>query len=477
MSVPRFLPSTLLLAVLAGCATPPDLGPRTALPEGQPLQAERSLKADAAVPAAWPQEAWWQRYGDAQLDALVQEALADAPTLQDADARVRAAAALAEQQGASLRPDVALNASATRQRQSYNNGIPAAFVPQGWNNYGRATLDLGFHLDLWGRDRAALAALTSQWEARQADAAMARVALSCNLVQAWADLARLYAQRDTAEAALRTRQQTTELMRGRQAQGLDTLAAVRQAESRQAQAEGQLQALDEQITLQRHQVAALMGQGPDRALDLPRPTLQLDHLQGLPSALPLNLLGRRPDIVSARLSAEAASRRIDVARAGFYPDINLSAYFGVQSLGLDLLDHASSHIGSIGPAISLPLFDQGRLKGSYRQAYADYDSAVARYRQSLSDALHEVADAATSAQALDGRLHQAHLASEAAQEAWTLVKRRYEGGLATYLDVLSAEDSYLALERDLTDLQARRLYLDVSLVRALGGGWQQASAS
>jgi NodT family efflux transporter outer membrane factor (OMF) lipoprotein len=423
----------------------------------------------------WPQEAWWRRYGDIQFDALMAEALQDAPSLQVAQARVRQASALVEQQGAALKPNVQLNASVTSQRQSSNNGVPAAFVPQGWNDYGRATLELGYSLDLWGRQRAALAAATSSEQASRADAALARLALTTNLAQAWADFARLFAQLDTAQSALVARTQTAELMQRRETQGLETRASVRQAQARQAQAQGEVLALQESVVLQRHLIAALLGSGPDRGAALPRPRLALDVPQALPADLPVNLLGRRPDIVAARLRAEAAGQQIKVARAAFYPDVNLSALIGVQSLGLDLLAKGGSRMGSVGPALSLPLFDQGRLQGAYAQAHAGYEEAVAGYQQTLSQALQEVADAATSRQALGGRLAQAQAATDAAREAWQLSQRRYEGGLATYLDVLAAQDSYLALERDLTALQARHFQLDVTLVRALGGGYRAQS--
>jgi NodT family efflux transporter outer membrane factor (OMF) lipoprotein len=475
---PRLAATALMAAcaalalLLGGCAQVPHLGPRASLDAPGALASQQSLASPAS--AEWPADPWWRRYGDPQLDTLMQEAMQGAPSLKIAQARLRQAAALLEQQGAGLRPSTTLNASVTEQRQSYNNGIPAAFVPQGWNDYGRLAIELSYDIDLWGRNRAALEAASSSLQASQAEAAQARLTLAAQIAQAYADFTRLFEQLDTAEAARDVRRMTATLMQERQAQGLETLAAVRQAQARQAQAEGEVLGLQDSLVLQRHLLAALTGAGPDRGLALHRPVVQLDQVQGLPGQLALDLLGRRPDIVSARLRAEAAGRRIDAARAGFYPNLNLSATLGLQSLGLDMLSRSASQVGSIGPALSLPIFDQGRLSGQYRQAWGAYEEAAAQYQQTLTQALQDVADVVSSERALGGRLQQARLATDAAQEAWTLTRRRYDGGLATSLDVLSAEDGYLSQARELTTLQARLFSLDVSLVRALGGGYQSA---
>jgi NodT family efflux transporter outer membrane factor (OMF) lipoprotein len=186
----------------------------------------------------------------------------------------------------------------------------------------------------------------------------------------------------------------------------------------------------------------------------------------------LELLGRRPDIVAARLRTEAAARRIDQQKAGFYPSVNLMAFVGYQSLGINNLTKSGSDMGSFGPAISLPIFNTERLQGQLRGARAEYDAAVASYDGTLTNALHEVADAVTSRKALDGELAAARAAVAAAAEAHDIVSRRYQGELATYLDVLSAEDTLISAQRSLADIETRALVLDVAMVRALGGGFQ-----
>jgi NodT family efflux transporter outer membrane factor (OMF) lipoprotein len=258
---------------------------------------------------------------------------------------------------------------------------------------------------------------------------------------------------------------------------LETLASVRQVEARQAAAEGQLLAIDEVIALQRNGIAALLGAGPDRGLSITRPTVRFAGSKGLPSKLALELLGRRPDIVAARLRTEAAAKRIDQQKAGFYPSVNLLAYVGVQSLGIDKLTKSGSDIGSVGPAISLPIFNTERLQGQLRGAHAEYDAAVSAYNATLSNALHEVANAATSRKSLDGEIAASRAAFTAAAEAHGMVSKRYKGELATYLDVLTAEDQLISAQRALADVETRAMVLDVALVRALGGGYQSADKS
>ena len=192
----------------------------------------------------------------------------------------------------------------------------------------------------------------------------------------------------------------------------------------------------------------------------------------LPATLSAELIGRRPDLVAARLRAEAAAKRIHVYRAQFYPNVNLSAFIGVQALGLDMLKASGSDIGSVGPAISLPIFNGGRLRGQLRGAEAEYAEAVANYDKALIQALQEVADAAVSQRALTPQIERVDAAVEAAREAWRVQNNRYEGGLANYLDVLSAEDYLLSNLRVQSDLASRSLSLDVALNRALGGGYQ-----
>jgi NodT family efflux transporter outer membrane factor (OMF) lipoprotein len=458
----------LIAAALGGCATLPE--PR-ALPQPKPAQAYAAAETFAAPAASWPADAWWKDYRDAQLDGLIAEAIDGSPTMTVARARLDRARSNAQVAGAATLPQVTANTSITEQKQSRNYLTPPTATPEGWNDYGRATLDFSWELDFWGKNRAALAAATSEADAARADEAQARITLATSVAGAYAELARLHAALDTAVAARDVRTKTAELFRQRYDNGLETLASVRSAESRRAAAEADVLSLAEQLGLQRNRIAALLGAGPDRGLKIVAPTIDLNRTFALPTDIPAELLGRRPDIVAARLRAEAAGKRIKQAKAAFYPNVNLSAFIGVQALQLNNLGKSGSDIGSIGPAISLPIFDGGRLRGQLRGAEADYAEAVGNYDRAVVQALQDVADAATSQKLLGGQIARTDESVVAARQAWQIQGNRYNGGLATYLDVLSAEETLLSSLRAQTDLHSRSLALDVALVRALGGGY------
>lgn len=463
---------SLLLAVslslAGGCAQIPRLDPPPAMKKVDELGGSSSF---SAPPVEWPADGWWRAYGDSQLGALIEEALRDSPDLEMAKARLHAAAAAVQSAGATRMPEVTGNALLNEGKQSYNYLIPRQALPQGWNDYGLATLDLSWELDFWGKNRAALAAALSERRAAEAEVAQARLILSTTVASEYAGLIHLYTLRDNAAETLTLRTKTVALFRQRHDFGLETLASVRQLEARQASADGDLLGIDERIGLQRNAIAALLGAGPDRGLAITRPTSRFAGSQGLPTNLSLELLGRRPDIVAARSRTEAAARRIDQQKAGFYPSVNLMAFVGVQSLGIANLIKSGSSIGSVGPAVSLPIFNTERLQGQLRGARAEYEASVATYNATLSNALREVADAATSRKSLDGELADARAAVAAAAEAHQMVSKRYQGALSTYLDVLVAEDDLISAQRAEAELETRALILDVALVRALGGGF------
>jgi NodT family efflux transporter outer membrane factor (OMF) lipoprotein len=457
---------------LSGCATVPDLGARPQL-RGAPA-AERSFAA--AATAEWPTERWWTRFGDPQLDRLIEEALAGAPDLAAAAARLRAAEAIALQAGAASAPRVDARASAQAVKQSYNNLIPEAFVPKGVNQSGEIALQIGLDLDLWGRNRAALAAATSQAQAARLEASEAALVLSTNVAAAYAELARLHAVRAVQQDAVTVRDRTARLVGDRVAAGLDTQAEARQAAAQLPAVRAELAATDEQIALTRNRIAALVGQGPDRGLTLEAPAL-VGRSAGLPANVTTDLIARRPDVAAAKARAEAAASRIKVARADFYPSVNLSALVGLQAFGLDRLFDSGSTFLNAGPAVSLPIFRGGELQGRYREARAGYDEAVALYDGAVVRAFRDVADAVTSQVALTTRLAEARLALGHSEAAYSVAQQRFEGGLSNFLDVLTAEDRVLQARRIVAELKARAFALDVALVRALGGGFSATSVT
>jgi NodT family efflux transporter outer membrane factor (OMF) lipoprotein len=463
----------LLALLCAACV--PDLGHR---PEALvPAEATRSYVGPAA---AWPDDQWWKAYGDPQLDALVDEALAGSPDLRIAEARLRAAAAQAQQAGATLWPTLTGMGSVAPTRESLNQGFPSAFksfLPHGWHTEGTLEGGLDYELDYLGKNRAALAAATSDAEAARIDAEAARITLSTEVAGAYANLMRLSADRDAAFEALRVRKDSSRLVADRIRQSLENEGQLDEANAREASAEADVDVIDGEIAHARNQIAALLGKGPDRGLDIALLHDEMPKPFGLPPSLAVDLVGRRPDIVAARLRTEAASARIDVAHADFYPNIDLSGYFGLQSLDIAKLLEKDSMVGQFGPALHLPIFDGGKIEGSYRNARAAYDESVADYDRTLTLALQDVADAAADCRELSKELAHSHSALDQSEKAYRIAKLRYQGGLSRYLDVLTAEDTLVDIRRRVADLEAEGFARDVALVRALGGGFVEHAHS
>ena len=268
---------------LSACIPVPNAGMRLAMRSADTIEAAQTLAARGNT--AWPPDQWWRLAGDPQLTALIEEGLANSPQVSVAMARIRRAEAEAQRVGAARMPTIGADAEGGLRRQSGNNGIPAQFLPDGWKDYGQTSLSFGFDLDLWGRNRAAYAAATSEARAAMADAAQARLVLSVAITAAYAELGRHYRERDNAAATLANRRSMRDLVAQRQRNGLDNLASLRRADAEVALAEQDLAAVDENIGIRRNQLAALLGAGPDRGTSITRPPRAPSTPGGVPAGV------------------------------------------------------------------------------------------------------------------------------------------------------------------------------------------------
>ena len=474
---PAPLRFSAIAAVLYLSACAPDLGPKPEPETPQALRTEKSFSAAQGQPstAAWPQGNWWQAYGDQELDQLEDEALRASPDLKIAEARLRQAEAQSEQANSALVPNLSLDASAQPTKQSRNQGFPNAiqsFLPHGWHTNTRVAANLNYEIDFFGKNRAALAAATSEQKAASVDVDEARLVLSTSVASAYADLVRLAADKASAEDAVKIREQSAQLVAQRESQGLENKGATAQAQAQADAARADEDVVDGQIGTVRDEIAALLGKGPDRGLDVPLPQTRTVAAAQLPPHLAADLIGRRPDLVAARLRAQAASERIKVAHADFYPNIDLNGLIGFQSLDIGQVFMHSSLIGAIGPALHLPIFDGGKIEGAYRGARANYDEAVATYDKTLVTSLNEVADAVVGEHELQTELDHSRAALKQSEDAYRIAQLRYRGGLSRYLDVLTAEDTLVVQRKRVADLEAREFAQNVVLIKALGGGFQ-----
>jgi NodT family efflux transporter outer membrane factor (OMF) lipoprotein len=466
----RPLLAAVLLA-LSACATQQDLQPGVkALKAGQLGLAEAPA---GAVPAQAP--AWWRAYGDEGLNQLIERALADNPSMAVVTSRLQRVQAAERYTSAADKPQVQATGEVDRQRFSEHGFYPAPIAGSS-RTTGTLQLEGSWELDLFGKQRAELAAAIGQSHAAEADALAARLLLSTQVARAHVQLARLLAQRDVARRNLAQREEVLQLIRQRVQAGLDTTVELRQGEGSPPEARQQIEVLDEQITVQRHALAALTAQAPD-ALAAYAPALTAIKPLPAPATLPVDLLARRADVMAATWRAEAAGHEVDAARALFYPNVDLRSYAGYNAIGLDRLLNPGSLQWGLMPAIHLPLFDGDRRRANLQGKVAEQDAAVASYNQTVLQAVQEVADQLSIAQSVARQQADQRAAQGSAEAAFALAIQRFRAGLGTYLTVLSAESGVLNQRRLGVDLQARLLDTQVGLAKALGGSLDAAPAA
>ncbi|WP_197047047.1 efflux transporter outer membrane subunit [Paucibacter sp. KBW04] len=469
---------TLGLLGLSACAPVPTLKPGASLlpPEQLGLkQAKGELQpfgADAA-------KSWWTRFKDPQLDALLARALAQSPSLAQVRARVERASALVENALASDKPLVGAGMDATYQRYPEHSLYPP---PIAGSLRTMATVQAGisYDWDFFGRHEAELNAALGQARAAEAESEAAQLMLAAQLTRSYLSLARVLAQKDLLAQQLSQREQSLALVRQRVAAGLDTSLEQRTAESPLPELRRQAWVLDEQAALLRQQLASLSAQSAEQLgtlkPELPKP-LSLQAASNEGQSLGLDLLGRRPDVVAARWRVEASTQQLALARSQFYPNLNLSAFAGFSSIGLDQLLKAGSLQFGFGPSLRLPLFDTGRLRAQFKGSAAELDASVAAYNAAVLEAVREASGQLSSLQSLQRQQQEQEALLGNARASRDLVAQRFNAGLGSKLALLNAQGSVLQQERQSLELRGQTLEAQVGLIRALGGGWQDAATA
>ncbi|MFC5497914.1 efflux transporter outer membrane subunit [Caenimonas terrae] len=449
--------------LLAGCANMAGIEPQARLRD------DASLNLPAAAAEAPLAVQWWRAFGDEQLDRLIEQALADNPNLRIAQARLARARAAGEVAGAALLPQVNGQFDAMHQRYSETGLLPP---PIAGSVRDSATLQLGagWELDFFGKNRALLEGALGAVRAQQAETDAARILLASNVARSYFQLARVDEQLVVARRTLAQREEALRLVRDRVNAGLDTSLELRQSEGGLPEGRQQIEALQEQATLARNALGALVGK-PNTDVVATAPRLADIKPLATAAVIPANLLGLRADVAAARWRVEAAGQDVRSAKAQFYPDINLSAFAGLSSIGLGNLLQAGSLQWGVGPAIRLPIFEGGKLRANLRGKTADYDAAVESYNATVIEAIHEVGDQLASGRSIALQQAEQKQAQASAEGAYDIAVQRYKAGLGNYLNVLTAENAVLAQRRLAVDLAARALDTQVGLARALGGGY------
>ncbi|HWA92193.1 MAG TPA: efflux transporter outer membrane subunit [Rhizomicrobium sp.] len=459
----KLLALAMLGVSLAACVDAPPTEPREKKIAGLGL-------SGANTPAI--ADTWWNAFGDPKLDALVDEALKGSPTLASAMARLRAAQSELSASTAATWPQATFDGNVVRERLSKDYIIPP---PYGGTTrwVGQLQANLSWSLDLFGKQQDQIDRARATASAAALDAEAARLLLAGSVTEAYVALSRAYALNDVADEEVRQREAVLDLATRRVKAGLDTKASQHQAEALLAVARETRIRTQATKELAVHQIAALIGRGAD-AYDIARPALN-DAALALPTTLPADLLARRADIAAAEARIDAAFSGREVARKAFYPDVNLIGLVGTAAIGLGPLFSADALQYGGGAAIHLPIFDAGKLRAQYAGATAGLDEAVADYNKSVVGAVKETADALSNLKAIEAAAEQQRAAQKAAEQSFMLATKRYKSGLNPLQNALDAETVLIQARRETAALAADTASARVTLLMALGGGFDKTN--
>ncbi|MGV7207305.1 efflux transporter outer membrane subunit [Oxalobacteraceae bacterium A2-2] len=456
---------------LAGCAQ--------VAPDQHPL-AQRDVANTALAPdiklarEGWPEARWWSVYHDDQLDALMQQALAGAPSLEVAAARIGTAQAAVTRSLADLGVDASAYAAANRQRYSGTGLFPA---PIGGAYFSEQTLrlDLRYNFDWWGKNKARIKAAIGQDYASRAAQAEAEQALTAAIAQHYFSLQGAWARQANLDRLIAAQQEVVQDRAKRIARGLADADSQRAAEAELRQLKKQRAQFVAEAATEREALRALLGADAAALAGLqPRPLGSAPH--ALPARLGVELLARRPDLQAARWKVEAALSRIDAARAAFYPDLNLTGSVGLDTIKFEDLLKAASRTVFIGPTLTLPLFDSKRLDAQLEGARSERNELVAEYNQAVVQAVREVAQDGIQLQGLEQQISEQAAASGSAAGQLRSAQARLARGLADRNTVLMAQEALLKQQDNELYLRQLQLLAEVALVNSLGGGYRAAAA-
>lgn len=457
------------LALLGGCALlPQDLPPRPQLKTPAMAVTVAALTGNAfREDQAAPAQAWWQGFGRADLDRLIETALRDQPDLAAAQARVETANRAERLARLDAGLHYGTDASLTRNRLSDNGLLPTSMVGKMYTQ-ADVSQSIAYDLDWWGKNRALLRAARDEHHAASEELAAVRLDIAAAVADAyfaWGDAA---ARLTLARDLVRSRGKELELYQHRYTLGLDSVHRSLDARRQLDLAEDRVNQLEYLDRSWRFRLSALIGTDPDHAGELPAPSLDA-RLPELPASLPLGWLAGRPDIASLRDRIAAASARSDAARAEFYPNLDLKLLVGFESLDLGKLLTSGSAMGTLGLALHLPLFNSGTLQARLGMREAEYAAAVAAYNRAILDAARQSVDAYALSASLEQRGRMQRSALSQTEQIHALAEKRQALGLTNPLDAIEAESTLLGQRMNDTEIQAARLRARVALFRATGG--------
>ena len=460
--------AVLAIALFGGCAVGPDY-------ERPDAEVPQAYKEDGAWKQAQPQDEasrgrWWEIFKDPQLDALLEQVEISNQNVLASEAQFRRARSLLAASRAGYFPTVTADASIIHSRS------PTGLV--GGTTAGRvitnrsASLDAAWELDLWGRVRRTVESNEASAQASAADLAAARLSAQAALASNYFLLRVLDAQKQILDDNVAALQRSLDLTKNRYAAGVAGKVDLVQAETQLKSTLADAIDTGVQRAQLEHAIAILIGK-PPAAFSLPPSPLAVT-MPAIPPAMPSALLERRPDIAAAERTVAAANAQIGVAKAAYFPALSLSGSNGSRAADASQWFTVPSRFWSIGPALSLPLFDAGLRRAQTDQAIAAYDATVAEYRQAVLAGFQEVEDNLAALRILEEEAKVQEEAVRAARESVILTTNQYKAGTVSFLNVAVVQASQLNNERAAMVTLGRRLVAAVTLVKALGGGWSAA---
>ncbi|WP_322044990.1 MdtP family multidrug efflux transporter outer membrane subunit [Paraburkholderia sp. J67] len=469
-----------LAALLQGCALMHHDTPPVAqlAPEQIQLASDIHLARDG-----WPDAQWWKRYGDPQLDMLIERALKDSPTFAAAQARVTQSGSQVELLKAGSNLQVSALGFLNRQRASadgflgpYALNYPKLGLTGPWYTEGTIGLFADLSIDLWGRQRSLVEAAIGAKNARTAEASAVELELSTGVAQLYFSMQASYALLDLLQQSRTVLAYAAEAHQGKRKTGLEAEVSLRGARGQLLAVDRQIASTKGQITQTRETLRALLGAGADGLPDIVATPLP-QAATGLPHELSYQLLARRPDLQAMRWYVQSSFSEIDAAKAAFYPSIDIKAFFGLDTIQLSKLFRSASQQINLIPGLYLPIFDGGRLNANLHGARAASNILIDQYNQAVLDAVRDVAVSGNRLQTLDEERQLQSQKVEAARFALDAADAAYAQGLASRVIAEAARLPLIAEQTALLLIDGARMSQDVALTKALGGGFNAQDAT
>ena len=464
----------LILFFLGGCAP---------IPEHEMASMVRSLECGQAVDDAltagefqggdWPQAAWWEEYQDPALTCLIEQALALSPTLQRAEARLKAACQRAQQKRAALFPEIDGSADTNWQHLA-KDGFFRAYAPDIPAEVNEINLGLSFiyEFDFWGKNRDLYQAALGEARAQAAEKKQAELILTTSIAYGYMQLQFLLSKRELLQEMKVNEAHIAVIHSKRQDHAVGSISPVLKAQTDTLDVQAMLISVEEQVQEQLHALKALSGLGQDAELEIALVPMERGEV-ALPKKLPLELIARRPDLVAQKERVEALCKEVGAAKTDFYPNINLSAFAGLDSIYSWTLFRSRNFSGFVEPALHLPIFTAGRLKAQLMEKAALFNEAVFTYNGMILQIAREVADTLSAVAYLQRQIEVRELSVRSLQQEAGFVARRYEHALEDRLSLLRARNDVLDMQLKQTALEYAKRQANILLIRALGGGYHE----